>query len=149
MFRAIGAIVEGARKFKRAVTGGDEAPNPEAQVLGESIAQAFVAGRFADIYALTTPTVQQRSDADEFVTSWRDTVADRGPLTGFDVSDIGAIDLAFIPGLEDVPQDQFVAFLELTFSSPSVTLDDPNALVVAAVVLDHGGDLRIGALHTR
>lgn len=149
MFRAIGAIVEGARKVKRAVTGGDQAPNPEAQVLGESIAQAFVAGRFADVHALTTPALQERTDCDEFVTSWRDTVADRGPLTGFDVSDIGAIDLAFIPGLEDVPQDQFVAFLELTFSSPSITLEDPNALVVAAVVLDQGGDLRIGALHTR
>ncbi len=149
VFRAIGVIVEGARKFKRAVTGGDASPDPAAQELGETIAQAFVAGRFADIHAMTTSETQARTACEEFVATWRDALADRMPFTGFDVSDIGQIDLAFIPGLEEVPQERFVAFLELTFSSPNVTLDDPTALVIAAVVLDQQGDLRIGALHTR
>jgi hypothetical protein len=149
VFRAIGAIVEGARKFKRAVTGGESEPNPGAHELGEAIAQAFVAGRLADVHAMTTTALQERTACEDFITTWQGTITERGPLTGFDISDIGAIDLGFIPGLEEVPQDQFVAFLELTFSNPTVTLDDANALVVAAVVLDQEGELRIGALHTR
>jgi hypothetical protein len=41
-------IVDSARKFKRAVTGGDDELTPEAHAFGDKIAQAFVVGRFAD-----------------------------------------------------------------------------------------------------
>src|SRR4051812_18065596 len=71
-------VVAGARKFKRAVTGGDE-PNSEARELGETIAQAFIAGRFADIHALAPPALRDRTAREPFVVSWRDATADAQP----------------------------------------------------------------------
>jgi len=145
------AMVEGARKVKRALTPthAEEELSPEAQELGEKIGQAFVAGRFADIHAMTTPGFQEHTSRTKFESSWRDATRERGPFTGFEASNVGQIDLGFIPGLEAVPQSQFVAFVEIAFSSPGLALDDKKAFVVGAVLLDHGGAVRIGALHTR
>ena len=143
------AIVEGARKFKRAITDGTDELTPEAEQLGHKIGQAFVAGRFADVYAMATPGLQQQTARAQFEASWGDAVRDRGPFTGFEVSNLGPIDVGFIPGLEEVPQSKFVAFVEIAFSSPEVALDDEKVFTVGAVLLDHEGEARIGALHTR
>jgi hypothetical protein len=143
------AIVEGARTLKRAVTGGEPELPAGAHELGTKIAQAFVAGRFADVHALATPGLQQATRREAFVEQWRDAVKPRAPLTGFEVSNVGQIDLGFIPGLEDVPQDQFVAFLEIAFSSPLVALDDEGAFVVGIVLLESGRGIQLGAIHTR
>jgi hypothetical protein len=143
------AIVEGARKFKRAVTGGEEPPDPEVVLLGEKIGQAFVAGRFADVHALGTPQFRERTAAEVFASRWRDVLRERVPLTGFRVADAGPIEIQFIPGLEEVSQELFVAFLQITFSSPDVPLDDQRAYVVGAVLLEHGKRVALGALHAQ
>jgi hypothetical protein len=143
------AIVEGARKFKRAVTGGDDEPDLVVHEVGEAIGRAFVAGKFADVHALGTPMLQQRTSREQFVVSWSDAVKDRVPLTGFSVAEAGEIELAFIPGLEDVPQEQFVAFLQIAFSSPEIPLDDERAFTIGAVLLEHEGKPRLGALHAQ
>ena len=142
-------MVEGARKIRRALSESDDELSPEAQELGSKIGQAFVAGRFGDVHAMTTPSFQEQTSRKQFEASWRDAARDRGPFTGFEASDAGQIDLGFIPGLEAVPQSQFVAFLEIAFSSPGLTLDDKKAFVVGAVLLAQGGKILIGALHTR
>jgi hypothetical protein len=141
-------IRDSARKFKRAVTGGDE-PSPASRDLGRDIAQAFVAGRFGDIYAMGTVEVQHRSDRDRFEANWRQLVDDRGPLTTFEVHDAGSIDLHFIPGLEEVPQAQFAAFLEIAFSSPAASLEAGGALTIGVVLLERDGRLQLGAIHAR
>ena len=143
------AIVEGARKFTRAVTGGDREVPPEARELGEEIGRAFVAGRFGDVHALGTPAFQQRSARTQFDASWRDATREHQPITGYAVAEAGDIDLGFIPGLEDVPQEQFVAFLQLTFSSPQIPLHDERALIIGAVLISHDGRPRLGALHAQ
>ncbi len=143
-------MVEGARKVKRALTPtGDEELSPEAEEVGERLGQAFVAGRFGDVHAMTTPTFQEHTGRTQFEARWRDATSDRGPFTGFEASSVGQIDLGFIPGLEGVPQSQFVAFVEIAFSSAGLAIDDKKAFVVGAVLLDHGGEIRVGALHTR
>ena len=71
------------------------------------------------------------------------------PLTGFEVSNAGEIELHYIPDLEEVPQDQFFAFVELVFSSPDVPLDDERALAIGVVLLRAENGLRIGAIHAR
>ena len=143
-------IVEGARKVKRALSeGGATELSPAAEELGKKIGQAFVAGRFAEVHAMCAPALQEATQREPFESRWGDTVRDRGPFTGFEVSDVGQIDLAFIPGLEEVPQSQFVAFVEVAFSSPKVPLEDPKAFVVGAVLLDQGAGLRVGAIHAR
>jgi hypothetical protein len=143
------AIVEGARKFKRAITeDGGELP-VAAEQFGTAVAQALIAGRFGDVHAMMTPSQQQRTTRDVFEMRWREAVRERGPLTGFDISNAGQIDLAFIPGLEDVPQSQFVAFVEIAFSTPDVSLDDDKAFTIGVVLLDHAGEIRVGAVHAR
>lgn len=142
-------MVEGARKVKRALTESEDELTPEAQELGEKIGQAFVAGRFADVHALTTPGFQAQTARPQFEANWLEATRDRGPFTGFEVSDVGQIDVGFIPGLEAIPQSQFVAFLEIAFSTPQLAVEDKKAFVVAAVLLDHDGDVRVGAIHTR
>ena len=144
------AIVEGARTLKRAVTGGDPELPAGALEVGHAIARAFVAGKFADVYALGTEHLHQTGTREQFVERWREAVKTRGPFTGFEVESVGHIDLGFIPGLEGVPQDQFVGFLELAFSSPLIAVDDPLAFVVGVVLLDAGGGaIKLGAIHTR
>jgi hypothetical protein len=142
-------IVESARKVKRALSEGDADLPPRAHEVGTKIAQSFVASRFADVHAMSTSNLQQATGLDRFVASWADAARDRGPFTGFEISDAGHIDLGFIPGLEEVPQSKFVAFLEIAFSSPEVALDDDNAFSIGAVLLEDGGQVRVGALHSR
>src|SRR5688572_21254313 len=105
-------MVEGARAVKRALTptGVEDELPPEAEVLGEKIGQAFVAGRFADVHEMTTPGFKEHTSLKQFESSWREAARERGPFTGFEASNAGEIDLGFIPGLESVPQEQFVAF---------------------------------------
>jgi hypothetical protein len=144
------AIADSARKFKRAVTGADDVElTPVAHELGDTIARAFVAGRFADVHALGTTTFQQRNARDQFVARWLDAAQARGPFTSFAVANAGTIDLGFIPGLEEVAQEQFAAFIEITFSSPTIPLDDDKAFAVAVVLLNEGSDVRLGAVHAR
>jgi hypothetical protein len=141
-------IVDGAKKLKRAVSESDVELTPEANELAVSIGQAFIAGRFADVHALGTPPFQQRTSSDAFVQRWKSTIGDR-VLTGFSVTDAGHIDLAYVPGLEEVDQDDFVGFAQITFSTPSAKLEDERAFAIAAVLLDHDGTIRLGALHAR
>lgn len=143
------AIVASARKLKRAVTGGDEDLSPAVSQFGEQIARAFVAGKFADVHALGTGGFQVRMPLEPFTVSWRDAVRERGPLTSYDVSDAGQIDIEYIPGLEEVPQASFVAFLEIAFSTPTIPIDDDRAFAIGVILLDDGGTLRLGALHAR
>jgi hypothetical protein len=142
-------IVDASRKIKRALTDEDAELSPAAEELANLIAQAFVAGRFADIYELGTKHLQQATVRERFVSSWTDAAQDHRPLTGFRISDLGAIDLAFIPTLEEAPQSQFVAFVEIAFSGVDVPYDSERAFTVGAVLLDQNGETRIGALHAR
>ena len=143
------AIVMSARKLKRALSEGDQELPPKAEEIGTAIAQAFVSGKFADVYQRCTPNLQGRTPLPRFVESWEQTVRDRGALTGFEVSNAGAIDLQYIPGLEDVRQDRFFAFVEIVFSTPTVPLDDEKALAVGVVLLASDDGPRIGAIHAR
>ena len=138
-----------SRKIKRAWSEEDSELSPEAEELANQIAQAFVAGRFADVHALATPSFQQMTRRERFEASWADAASDYRPLTGFRISDYGPIDLGFIPGLEEVPQSQFVAFVELRFSSVDLPLDHERAFTVGVVILDQGAGLRVGAIHAR
>lgn len=141
-------IVDGAKKLKRAVSEGDVELSDEANELATAIGQAFIAKRFGDVHALGTPPFQERLSRETFESRWRATVGDRA-LTGFRVTDAGHIDLAFIPGLEDASQDDFAGFAQITFSTPGVRLDDERAFAIAAVLLQHEGRVRLGALHAR
>jgi len=143
------AIVMSARKLKRALSNSDVELSPEAEEITTSIAQAFVAGRFADVYAMASPDLQQRSDRQRFDDEWRVAVRERGPLTGFEVSNAGPIELEYIPGLEEVPQASFVAFAELVFSTPEVPIDHEKAFTVGVVLVDVDRRPRIGAIHVR
>ncbi len=144
------AIVDVSRKIKRAITEGDDTElSPEAEDLAHKIAQAFVAGRFADVYAMGAPNFQEATRRDKFQQSWAEAAEEHRPLTGFRVADHGKIDLGFIPGLEEVPQSQFAAFIEIAFSGIDVPVDDPRAFTVGVVLLDQDGELKIGALHRR
>jgi len=62
---------------------------------------------------------------------------------------MGQIDLAFIPGLEEVPQEQFVAFVEIRFSSIDVPVEDEKAFTIGVVMLDDDDEVRLGAIHAR
>jgi hypothetical protein len=142
-------LVDGARKVKRAVTGGDPELPPGTLEIGQQIAQLFVSRNLDAVHALGTPMFQELHPRKEFVPRWRHAIEDKGPLTSFEVSNIGHIELGFIPGLEEVPQEQFVAFLELAFSTPTVPLDDDKAFVVGIVLLDNAGKTQVGAIHIR
>jgi hypothetical protein len=143
------AIVDVSRKVKRAISQSDRELDPDAEELAHKIAQLFIAGRFSDVHALGTPALQQATRRDRFVPSWTDASEEYRPLTGFRIADMGPIDLAFIPGLEEVPQEQFVAFVEIAFSSIDIPYDDERAFTVGAVVLFQDGQLRLGAIHKR
>lgn len=139
-----------ARKLKRAMSDADDELPPAADDLGTQIAQAFIAGRLADVHGMGTSGFRDRTRREQFEQSWRQAVERQGgTLTSFEISNAGAIDLGFIPGLEEVPQSQFVAFVEIVFSTPSHPLDDENAFTIGAVMLDEGQGARLGALHAR
>jgi hypothetical protein len=142
------AIIDSARKLKRAVTGGDDELTSDAQEIGTAIAQAFVTNRFADVHALGTEAFQTRTPRDNFASGWAESIGERGPLTGFEISNAGQLEVGYIPGLEEVPQSQFAGFLEIAFSSPGVALDDDRAFTIGAVLLHEDGKVRLGALHT-
>ena len=142
-------LVDGARKFKRAVTGGGDELGPDEQELGARIGRAFVAGRFRDVHAMCTPALQQRVASEQFETRWRSAAQDHLPFTSFAIANAGHIELAFIPGLEEVPQDQFAAFLEIQFSSPRAARGSDDVFVVGCVLLQRDGKLEIGAIHTQ
>jgi hypothetical protein len=141
-------IVDGAKKLKRAVSEGDVELSPQANALAVAIGQAFIARRYGDVHALGTPPFQQRTSRESFEQSWRATIGDR-VLTGFSITDAGGIDLGYVPGLEEVDQDDFVGFAQITFSTPDSKLEDDKAFAIAAVLLDHDGTVRLGALHAR
>lgn len=142
-------IVGASRKIKRALTDEDAELTPAAEELSNLIAQAFMAGRFGDVYELGTKHLQQGTSRERFVSSWVDAVQERRPFTGFRISDLGAIDLAYIPSLEEIPQSQFVAFVEIAFSGVDVPYDSERAFTIGAVLLEQDGETRIGAVHAR
>ena len=138
-------IADGARKLKRAISE----PSNSSEY-GETIAQAFVSGgRFADLHEMGTKQFQEQNPRDSFCARWRKVALERGPFTGFEVANAGQIDLGYIPGLEDVPQSQFVAFLQIAFSSPTVPIEDEKAFAIGVVLLQDGNTVKIGALHAR
>jgi hypothetical protein len=143
------AIVMSARKLKRALSDSDADVPAVAEDLGNTIAQSFVSGNLADIWSMSTATFRQRNTKDAFVSRWNDAIAERGGLTAFEVSNAGNIDLQYVPGLEDVPQSQFVAFIEIVFASPDAPLESEKAFTVGAVLLFDDGQLRIGTIHAR
>jgi hypothetical protein len=136
-------------KIKRALSEGDAELSPAVEEAATQIAQAFVAGRFGDVYAMATPGLQRTTRRDRFETSWVDAADPHRPITGYEISDLGQIDLAFIPGLEEVPQSQFMAFVEIRFSEVDVSVEDEKAFTVGVVLLDHDGEIKIGAIHAR
>jgi len=138
------AIVDGARRVKRALSESDDSLPEEVMEVGNEIGRCFITGRFADIYVMSAK-VMKRTDVDRFVASWRDAVEGKGPFTRYEVSNAGDIELAFVPSLEDVPQQKFVAFLEISFANP----DQDDAFTIGAVLIDDGGVTRIAALHAR
>jgi len=142
-------IVDGAKKLKRAVSDDEPELTPEANEVAVAIGQAFIAGRFGDVYALGVQGLQKRNTSREvFESRWRATIGDR-TLTSFSITDAGFIELAFIPGLEDTSQDDFIGMAEITFSTPEVGLEDEKAFAVAAVLLAQGGRIMLGAIHAR
>jgi hypothetical protein len=143
------AIVDVSRKIKRALSESDVEVGEAAFEATTKIAQAFVAGRFSDVYAMGTPSLQQATRRERFESSWVDAAEPHRPLTGYQISDLGQIDLAYIPGLEEVPQEEFVAFIEIRFSSIDVPFEDEKAFTIGVVLLDHDGELRLGAIHAR
>lgn len=142
-------IVDVSRKVKRAFTESDAELSPEAEALAERIAQAFIAGRFGDVHALGTPMLQAATRRDGFEAMWADAAERYRPLTGFRISDFGPIELAYIPGLEEVPQDQFDSFVEIRFSSVDRPYEDEKAFTIAVVMIEQDGALQIGAIHAR
>lgn len=139
-------IVDSARAVKRALSESEPSNlTPEMLELGNEIARCFVANRFGDLYAKAAPVLQQHTDIEKFVSSWKDATVNAGPFTSYDVADAGEIELGFVPSLEETPQSQFVAFLEISFSNPHLE----NAFAVGAVLLDDGSGARLGALHAR
>lgn len=144
------ALVMSARKLKRALSDSndDELP-PIAEDLGGTIATALMTGELGHVHALGTATLRQRTSREAFIDQWSTALGERGKLTGFEVSNAGTIELQYVPGLEDVPQSQFVAFLELVFGTETVPLDDEKAFAIGVVVLFDEGQPRIGAIHVR
>lgn len=138
-------IVESARAVKRALSENDAQLTPETTEVGNEIGRCFIANRFADVHAMAAGVLREHTDAERFVASWRDASASAGPFTSFDVADAGEIELGFVPSLEEVPQSQFVAFLEISFANAA----GRDALTLGAVLLDDGSGVKVGALHAR
>jgi hypothetical protein len=143
------AIVLSARRLKRALSEGEDEVPGGADDLGNTIAQSFMSGKLGDVWGMSTATFQSRNSREAFIDRWNQAITERGGFTEFEVSNAGNIDLQYVPGLEDVPQSQFVAFIEIVFASPTVPLSDENAFTVGAVLLFDDGQLRIGAIHAQ
>jgi hypothetical protein len=133
----------------RALSESDTSLPEDLESVCTKLAQAFVVGRFADAYALSTSGMQKRVPRERFESAWRDATRDRGPFTGYELANAGFIELGYIPGLEEVPQDDFAGFVEIRFSSPEIPLDDPRAFTLGVVLLEQSGQPRVGDLHRR
>lgn len=142
------AIVMSARRLKRALSESEEDLPEVAEDFGATIAQAFMNGQLGDVWSMGTKQLRERTPRDAFVERWNQAIAERGALKTFEVSNAGYIDLQYVPGLEDVPQHQFVAFLEIVFGTDALPLDNEKAFAVGAVLL-FDEQLRIGAIHAR
>ena len=140
-------IVDGARAVKRALSEADHSLTPEMSEVGTEIGRCFLANRFADVHAMSAPVLQSTSDVDRFVMRWHDAVKGKAPFTSFEISNAGDIDLAFVPSLEEIPQEQFAGFLEISFANAA----EEDAFTIGAVLIEDadGGRVRIGALHAR
>ncbi len=138
-----------ARRIKRALSEGDPDLPDVANDLGTSIAQSFMSGAIDDVWLAGTRHFRERNPRGSFVDRWSTALRERGPLKAFDVSSAGTIDLQYVPGLEDVPQSEFVAFIEIVFGSDALPLDNEKAFAVGAVLLLEDGNVRLGALHAR
>lgn len=138
-----------ARRLKRALSESDDDLPEVAEDFGATIAQAFMTGQLGDVWSMGTRQLQERTPRETFVERWRQAITERGQLTAFEVSNAGSIDLQYVPGLEDVPQSQFVAFVEIVFGTEALPLDNEKAFAVGAVLLFDDGHLRVGAIHAR
>lgn len=138
-----------ARRLKRALSENDGEVPHAAEDLGNTIGQALVDGKVGDVWSMATSTFRQRNPREAFVDRWSNALSERGGLTAFEVSNAGRIDLQYVPGLEDVEQSQFVAFLEIVFGTKDVPLDNEKAFAVGVVVLIDEGQIRVGAIHAR
>jgi hypothetical protein len=143
------AIVMSARRIKRALSEGDTDLPEVATDVGTSIAQSFVSGQLDDVWLAGTRQFRERNPQGAFVERWKRAIQERGALKAFEVSNAGTIDLQYVPGLEDVPQSEFVAFVEIVFGTETVPLDNEKAFAVGAVLLLEDGNVRLGALHAR
>jgi hypothetical protein len=140
------AIVEGARKFKRAVTGGDPELPASTQQLGDQIARAFVAGRFVDIHALGTADFQKRNERDSFAARWQGTVRERGALTGSRSSTPARSISASSPASRK--RRRSVRRLPRSRSRPPRWRSRRKAFVVSVLCSTSTATSRLGALHT-
>ena len=138
-----------ARRIKRALSEGDTDLPDVANDLGTSIAQSFMSSSIDDVWLAGTRHFRERNPRGPFVDRWSQAIRERGPLRAFDVSNAGAIDLQYVPSLEDVPQSEFVAFVEIVFGTEALPLDNEKAFAVGAVLLLEDGNVRLGALHAR
>jgi hypothetical protein len=143
------AIVLSARKLKRAFSEGDDELPAGVEDFVTTVAQAFMNDRIDEVHALSTIALQERTSRDSFVERWRQAIAERGGVDAFEISNAGAIDLEYIPGLESVPQEQFVAFAELAFGTTAIPLDHEKVFTVGVIVLIVDSHLRVGAIHAR
>ncbi len=48
-----------------------------------------------------------------------------------------------------MPQEEFVAFVEIRFSSIDVPVEDEKAFTIGVVMLDRDDEIRLGAIHAR
>jgi len=140
-----------ARKLKRALSAdaADVELPAAAEDFGATIAQQLMSGQIGDVHAMSTHAFRERNPRDSFVERWQSAMSERPGLAKFEISNAGPIELQYIPGLEDIPQTQFVAFIEIVFGSPTVPLEDEKAFAVGVVLLIEDGLLRIGAIHAR
>lgn len=138
-----------ARRLKRALSEGDDDVPEVANDVGLSIARSFVAGRIGDVWDLGTRQFRERNPRGAFIERWGQALAERGLIQKFEVSNAGAIDLQYVPGLEEVPQSEFVAFLEIVLGTDALPLENEKAFAVGAVLLLEDGNVRLGAVHAR
>lgn len=138
-----------ARRLKRALSEGDDDVPEVANDVGLSIARSFVAGRIGEVWDLGTRQFRERNPREAFIERWSQALAERGAIQKFEVSNAGAIDLQYVPGLEDTAQAEFVAFVEIVLGTEALPLDNEKAFAVGAVLLLEDGNVRLGALHAR
>ena len=123
-----------------------ELPRPVA-VLCTRLAEAFVAGDLDAGYDLLGRVAQSRIARNEFITQWRGKLDEVGKLVAYEPSNVGTIQLSMIKPLATIPQEDFVAFVEILFGTEERPIDDEEAFTLRAVVLRDGPDIAIGHLY--